>query len=229
MDTPGAELEALRASFADDAALETYRSQHDLKPGLIPRAIGGVLIGFGNLLYGKTPTYLKLRSIEVIARVPYQSWTSVAFTLLTFCFRDTKRALELSRQARYAEYAQANETMHVVVISELARKERAGFIRHTAIPLLFSFVYFWFSYLFFLLAPRAAYELNYIFESHAYAQYDAFLRLHGEEMKARPVSSDYLKQYGRMAANEYDFFVSVRNDELIHRGISSDRAQGRTI
>ena len=216
------ELEALNIQLNDPEQLEAYKKTYDdYHPLLLPRILGSFLVLCGNVIYGRSPSYLKFRAVEIIARVPYHSWSSAAFTLLTLFFSDEKKALRLSNVARYSRIASDNETMHVVVISQLAkREERAGFVRHTAIPMLFAFFYFWTSYCLYLLRPRWSYELNYLFESHAFEQYGKFLEMRGEELKNKSVQSDFLNWYGRNPINQYDFFRSIRNDEIVHRNQS---------
>ncbi len=201
---------------------EEYKAPLDAhRIGIVPRLSGWILIGLGNIVYGRDPSYLKFRAIEVIARVPYHSWASAAFTLLTMFYRDEKRALQLTTISRFAHFASENETMHVVVISKLARShEHAGLLRHTVIPMVFAFIYFWLSYLLYVLSPRSALELNYLFEDHAFEQYSSFLARCGEQLKHRTIESEYLTAYGRHPRSQYEFFESVRNDELIHRNRS---------
>jgi hypothetical protein len=217
-----AELEKLNASLLDDKTRKAYQEPLDnYSPGFLPRVLGGLLVFCGNLVYGRAPSYQKFRAVEVIARVPYQSWASAAFTLLTLFYADEQRALKLSTISRFARFASDNETMHVVVISKLAHEqERAGFFRHTLIPMLFSFFYFWMSYLLYLIHPRWSLETNYLFESHAFEQYSLFLETCGDELKRRPIESEFLQAYGRHPRSQYEFFASVRNDELIHRNRS---------
>jgi ubiquinol oxidase len=216
-----AELEALNQALNTPAELEAYKQSGDhYRVGLLPRLLGDFLVWSGNTVYGREASYLKFRAIEVIARVPYHSWESVAYTLLTLFYTDEARAVRLSRTARYARLAQDNETMHVVVISQLAKSERAGVVRHTITPMLFAFFYFWGSYLLYLVNPRASYELNYLFEQHAFLQYCRFLEVHAEELQTKPIASDFLTNYGRHPRSQYEFFLSVRNDELIHRNQS---------
>lgn len=212
------ELERLNRELNDPAQLAAYKAPTDsYRVRFLPRVLGGLLVACGNLVYGKEPSYLKFRSVEVIARVPYHSWASAAYTLLTTCYADERTALRLSGTTRYARLAQDNETMHVVVISHIARDERVGLIRHTLIPMLFAFFYFWVSYVLFLIRPRWSYELNYMFETHAFEQYDRFLQIRGDELKKRTVDSEFLTWYGRNFISQYDFFRSVRNDEIVHR------------
>ena len=205
--------DALRAEYAKP--LDVY------KPGLVPSVLGWLLVFSGNLVYGKKPSYAKFKAVEVIARIPYQSWESVSYTLLTAFYGDERYAIRLCKMAAFGRFAQDNETMHVVVISDIVRKlGKDGFFRHTLVPLLFSFFYFWTIYLVYLFSNRAALELNYLFESHAYAQYSEFLKNEGESLKQRPVQSEFLDFYGRQARSEYELFESIRNDELIHRNRS---------
>lgn len=215
------DLERLNIKLNDPEALKRYKAPYDhYRPALVPRLLGGFLVACGNLFYGREPSYLKFRAVEVIARVPYHSWASAAYTLLTLFYRSEKRALKLSRVTRFARLSQDNETMHVVVISHLCAHRRAGWVRHTLIPMWFAFFYFWWSYILYLIHPRYSYELNYLFEAHAFEQYSRFLETRGEELKKRPVSSEFLAWYGRYPQNEYEFFLSVRNDEIIHRNRS---------
>lgn len=216
------DLEALNVQLNDPARLAEYKLPYDdYKVSGLPRFLGQFLVWAGNIVYGYQPSYLKFRAVEVIARVPYHSWSSAVYTLLTFCYRDEKRAMELSKVSDYSHIAQDNETMHVIVISHFAEQEgRAGYIRHTLIPMVFAFFYFWWGYTLYLVNPRYSYELNYMFENHAFEQYDLFLKLRGEELKKKPATSDFLAWYGRNPRNQYEFFLSVRNDEIIHRNTS---------
>lgn len=217
-----AEHEELVLKLKDPEVLKNYCADcDDYKPHLIARILGGLLVGAGNLVYGRKPSYEKFKAVEVIARIPYQSWEAVAYTYLTAFYGDEHRAMRLSRILPFARHAQDNETMHVVVISQLVRKyHRNKFIRHTLIPLLFSFFYYWVIWLLSIMHKHIAFELNYLFESHAYEQYTLFLEMEGERMKTVPVDSAFLKFYGRGVATEYELFESIRLDEIIHRNAS---------
>lgn len=223
MDEERKEHEALVAELNDPKNLEAYeRSCKEVPLALLPRLFGWLLTGAGNLLYGSRPSYLKFRAVEVIARVPYHSWAAVAHTLLTLFYSDEKRALALCEDNNFARLSQENETMHVIVISKLAHEEglRGNFIMHTLIPLLFALFYYWTSYLMYLIRPRWSLQLNYLFEDHAYRQYDRFLKENEEALKKKIVASDFLLWYGRDPLSQYEFFQGVRNDELIHRNKS---------
>lgn len=222
MEGTTADHEKLVESLCDPVVLEEYKKSCDgYRPGLLPRLLGGFLVFCGNVVYGNAPSYLKFRAVEVIARIPYNSWASAAFTLLTMFYSDERRALRLSTISKFARFAMDNETMHVVVISCLAKKEQpAGVIRHTLVPMLFAFFYFWVAYLLYLANPRYALETNFIFEQHAFEQYSLFLTQNEAALKRKPIESEFLAWYGRHPRSQYEFFVSVRNDELVHRNRS---------
>ena len=212
---------ALRAAYAEP--FNAYR------PGFIARLLGGLLVISGGLIYGTRPSYAKFKAIEVIARIPYQSWEMAAYTLLTAFYTNERKAIELAKTSTFSRMAQDNETMHVVVISHIvSRLNCQDFLRHTVIPFFFSFFYFWTIYFLYLFSRRAAFELNYLFESHAYTQYGEFLEREGERLKQCPVTSDFLAFYGRDVRNEYELFELIRNDELIHRNRSIRELQANT-
>jgi hypothetical protein len=216
-------FENLNQNLNNDEFLSEYKSKYDdYKVGILPKILGNLLVWSGNLVYGREPSYLKFRAVEIIARVPYQSWSSAAYTLLTMFFANEQKALDLSHVKKFARMANDNETMHVVVISHIVQLEhkRVGFIRHTLIPMLFAFFYFWMSYVLYLLKRKWSYELNFLFEGHAFHQYSIFLNRYGERLKDKPIESKFLIWYGRTPANQYEFFRSVRNDEIVHRNES---------
>ena len=214
--------EKLVETLKDPQSLEAYKNScGEVYISILPRLLGGFLIGAGNLLYGHKPSYLKFRAVEVIARVPYHSWAAVAHTLLTLFYRNEKKALELCEDSNFARLSQDNETMHVIVISQLSDKEKKGNVfTHTIIPMLFAFFYYWVSYITYFFKPSWSLQVNYLFENHAFEQYDRFLKENEEMLKSKPIESEFLSWYGREFLTQYDFFVSVRSDELIHRNKS---------
>lgn len=216
------EHEELNKALNDPTLRTEYaRAYDDYRPRFVARALGALFVSMGDLVYGKRPTYEKFRAIEVIARIPYQSWEVASYTLLTYFYNDEQRAIELTKTSTFSRMAQDNETMHVVVISKIVRRlKSASFFRHTLIPLVFAFFYFWTIYILYMVSRRASLELNYLFECHAYEQYQEFLDTHEERLRVTPLQCDFLTYYGRHVLCEYEFFESVRNDELIHRNRS---------
>lgn len=214
--------EQLVLQLKDPEALKQYAAEYDgRRPGFAARILGSLLVSVGNIVYGPAPSYEKFKAVEVIARIPYQSWESIAYTFLTAFYSDEHRAIRLAKVLPFARHAQDNETMHVVVISQIVRAHgHNGFFRHTFIPLVFSFFYFWIIWLLSLFDKRTAFELNYLFESHAFEQYRTFLEREGGRLKSLAVCSDFLQFYGRPCTTEYELFESIMIDEVIHRNVS---------
>lgn len=225
------EHELLAKRLGDDSVLRAYKEECDnANVSKISRILGNFLVFLGNLFYGRKPTYQKFKAIEVIARIPYQSWEVASYVFLSAFHGDERRAVELAKTATFSRMAQDNETMHVVVISHIVKREHgANFLMHTFIPVLFSLFYFWAIFILYFFSPRRALELNYLFEDHAFHQYDQFLREQGDKLKLKPVTSEYLDFYGRHVRNEYELFLSIRNDELVHRNSSIHRARALKI
>lgn len=223
------EHEALVQHLQDPALRAEYARAYDnYRPGVVARVLGFFLVGSGNVIYGKQPSYAKFKAIEVIARMPYQSWEVATYTLLTGFYANEKRAIELTKTSQFSREAQDNETMHVVVLAQICKRLKCdGPIRHVLVPLVFSFFYFWTLYVLYMVSRKAALELNYIFENHAYHQYQQFLTDNETRLKGRGVFSDFLVVYGRHPRNEYELFESIRNDELIHRNRSIRELQAR--
>lgn len=196
----------------------------EYKVGIIPAILGWILVFAGDVVYGKKPSYEKFKAVEVIARIPYQSWEWVSYMFLTAMYGNERKAINLTHTSRFGRVAQDNETMHVVVMTQICKREKlGGFFRHYFIPLLFSFFYYLVSALLYLVHRKSALELNFLFESHAYEQYSEFIKECGEELKKRHIESEFLKFYGRECKNEYELFCSIRDDELIHRNESIRR------
>jgi ubiquinol oxidase len=214
--------EELVQALFETETFESYRANEaHIKIGALPRFLGKVLVTTGNLFYGSKPSYAKFKALEIVARIPYQSWEVATYILLTLFFADEQRAIRLSKVSYFTRVAQDNETMHVVLMSGLAKKyDQDTFWMHTFVPVVFSFVYFLCIFVLFLMHRKSAFELNYCFESHAFDQYQCFLDMEGARLKFAPVQSEFLEFYGRHVKNEYELFVSIRNDELIHRNQS---------
>ncbi|KND47506.1 MAG: hypothetical protein AB199_03690 [Parcubacteria bacterium C7867-004] len=214
--------EALVKELNDPTMRADYARPYDgYKVGPIAAVLGWLLVTSGTIVYGKKPSYGKFKAVEVIARIPYQSWEVATYTLLTGFYGNEKRAIELTKTSAFSRQAQDNETMHVVVITQICKRLRCvGWFRHMFIPLVFAFFYFWTIYLLYMVSRKSALELNYLFETHAYHQYSEFLALYGEQLRDTPVMSDFLVLYGRNVRSEYELFESIRNDELIHRNRS---------
>ena len=196
-----------------------HKQNPDVKISAFVTVLMGPLFVMMDVLYGKQPTLGKFRVLEVIARIPYQSWEILNYFIATHFYTDEERAIQLFQDSHYPRYAQDNETMHVVVVTQLCIKEKVGtgFFRFHVIPILMAYGYSVFCTLFYFFTPRKSYELNYVFEDHARKQYQIYLDLN-PGLREKRLESKFLAVYGRGDVdNYYDFFAGVRDDEIEHR------------
>lgn len=197
----------------------TFDAYKDFHAAAAPTLLARALFTITDLVYGKAPSYTKFYAIEIIARIPYQSWEMWSYIVQTLYFSQEQKTIALGELAHFSRVAQDNETMHVVVIGTILQKHH-GFLR-LAFPFLLSFLYFQACFLLHLFSRTWAYELNFLFEEHAYKTYDAFLNQNTEQLKHTPLTSAYLTWYGRDVRSQYEFIELVRNDELLHRNASA--------
>ena len=213
------EHEELVKKLENKDTLDEYRSEsEDHTTSAFASFVATMLVILGNTTFGKKPSLSKFKALEVVARIPYQSWEVATYTLLTGFYQNEAKAIELTKREAFQRTAQDNETMHVVVISQLVKKKgESNAILHTVLPMIFSFFYFWVSYILYMISRKTSHEINYLFETHAFLQYDEYLKVNEAELRKTKIEVAFLKEYGRAVDNEYDFFYSVRSDELIHR------------
>ena len=122
--------ELLIESLNDEATLKSYKEPLDTyRPGLMPRLLGGVLIWCGNTVYGRSPSYLKFRAVEVIARVPYHSWSSIILRSF-LCFSHSSISgchtfsISLIRAGRSRPTTSSNSTRSISIRYSLHRMRR---------------------------------------------------------------------------------------------------------
>lgn len=88
-----AQHEALLKTLEDPAQLAEYKKSYDgYQVGIIPKILGTILVTCGNLVYGHDPSYGKFKAVEVIARIPYQSWEVASYMLLTMFYSNEKKS-----------------------------------------------------------------------------------------------------------------------------------------
>src|SRR4051812_6903056 len=85
-----------------------------------PRRAYGVLarILFFTLdaLYGRERTLSKFKVLELVARVPYQSWEQVAYIAITHVHSRTGLARQIYDRVRESREQQDNEQWHLLIL-----------------------------------------------------------------------------------------------------------------
>jgi len=174
-------------------------------------------------LYGKQRTLSKFKVLELVARVPYQSWEQVAYIAITHVHERTGMARRIFDRVTEARTQQDNEQWHLLILEELIQKRgiREGLLRHRVVPQLLALTYYYVSWLLYVIRPSLSYRLNADFEDHAEHEYMAFVHEH-PEFETQPYDSAFSSDYGPFASLA-DLFRQIGLDERHHKIQSENR------
>jgi ubiquinol oxidase len=194
---------------AQRETLDSPRRQY----GLPARTLFGLL----DVLYGRKRTLSKFKVLELVARVPYQSWEQVAYIAITHVAPRTGMARHIHDRVAEARAQQDNEQWHLLILEELVarsgRKERRWL--YYWIPQALAFVYYQLSWLMYVLHPAWSYRLNADFEDHAEHEYMTLVTEH-PEWQQEPFVSEFEADYGRFDSMA-DLFRQIGHDERVHK------------
>lgn len=181
--------------------------------GVAARALFGLL----DLIYGRTRTLSKFKVLELVARVPYQSWEQVAYIAITHVSGRTDLARRIHDRVAEARAQQDNEQWHLLILEELIARERRRESRllYYWIPQLIAFVYYQLSWLLFVVRPAWSYRLNADFEDHAEHEYMTLVAEH-PDWELLPFESGFGADYGTFESLA-DLFRQIGHDERVHK------------
>lgn len=166
-------------------------------------------------VYGEERALEKFRVLEVVARVPYQAWESVAYVAMTHTSKRPGFARKVYDRARVARIEQDNEQWHLLILEELTKHEERHWLRGRIIPQLLAVIYYQLSWFLFVVRPKWSYQLNADFEDHAAHEY-ALLVEENPDLETTPFRSDFEDEYGTYASMA-DLFRQICHDEVLHR------------
>ena len=203
----------LRQAQAD--TLRTPRRRYGLATRLLIKGM--------DLIYGRSGSFAKYQVLELVARVPYQSWERIAYLAISRVHRDTGLARRIHDRIEESRAQQDNEEWHLLIMSELAAREGTGhgLLRYRLLPQVVATVYYLLSWLLFLIVPAASYRLNADFEDHAEHEYMAFVAAH-PELETEPWDCPEAAGYGRFASIA-DLIRQIGCDERHHKDESLAR------
>jgi hypothetical protein len=203
----------LRQAQAD--TLGVPRRRYGLATRLLIRGMDPV--------YGRSGSFAKYQVLELVARVPYQSWERIAYLAISRVHRDTGLARRIHDRIAESRGQQDNEEWHLLIMSELAAREGTGggWLRYRLLPQIVATVYYLLSWLLFLIGPAASYRLNADFEDHAEHEYMAFVAAH-PELETEPWDYPEAAGYGRFASVA-DLIRQIACDERQHKDESLAR------
>ena len=208
------------------SALSKIKSSEDLareqKVTLVaPRRNYGLLAQFlflfMDLFYGKTRTFSKFKVLEVIARVPYQSWEHVAYIAMTHTYAKPNFARRVFDFVKQSRDQQDNEQWHLLILEELTQKHNIieNFFKFRILPQFMAFFYYHVSWLLYVMNPAWSYGLNADFEDHAEHEYMLFVQ-ENTQFASQPFDSAFTQDYGSYS-NLGDLFRRIGIDERMHK------------
>ena len=170
-----------------------------------------------DLFYGRKRTLSKFKVLEVIARVPYQSWEHVAYIAMTHTYAKPHFARRVFEFIKESRSQQDNEQWHLLILEELAQKWklRENFFWHRILPQFIAFFYYHVSWLLYVIKPAWSYALNADFEDHAEHEYMEFVR-ENPAFESELFESDFAQDYGRFASMA-ELFRRIGLDERAHK------------
>ncbi|MCM8794304.1 MAG: hypothetical protein NC819_00635 [Candidatus Omnitrophica bacterium] len=170
-----------------------------------------------DLFYGRSKSLSKFKVLEVIARVPYQSWEHVAYIAMTHTYSRPHFARRVFEFVKESRFQQDNEQWHLLILEEMVQNKgiRENFFLHRALPQLIAFFYYHVSWLLYVIKPAWSYALNADFEDHAEHEYMEFVR-ENPSLEEEPFASDFEQEYGRFRCVA-DLFRRIGLDERIHK------------
>jgi ubiquinol oxidase len=194
---------------AQQETLTTSRRHY----GLFARA----LFVFMDAVYGKKGHLRKFQVLEIVARMPYQTWEHVAYVAITHKYKDTSLAKSIHKRIAEARAQQDNEQWHLLIMEELIeeRRLRRGKLRYVWLPQVVAFVYYQLSWVLYVIRPYFSYKLNADFEDHAEHEYMTFVADH-PELENEKWQSAFTEEYGRFDTVA-DLFRQIAHDERVHK------------
>ncbi len=188
---------------------ELARPRRDYAPA--SRALFAIM----DRVYGPDRDLEKFRVLEVVARVPYQAWESVAYVAMTHTSKRSDFARRVYDRARVARIEQDNEQWHLFILEELTRDRPRRWLRGRIIPQILAVGYYQLSWILFVLRPRWSYQLNADFEDHAAHEYAQFV-VENPDLEHQEFSSGFAEDYGPFDSMA-DVFRQICADEAVHR------------
>ncbi|MGH9127693.1 MAG: alternative oxidase [Acidimicrobiales bacterium] len=209
----------------DHDALLVAQAETMAAPRLHYGVAARVLFNLLDLVYGRRRSLSKFKVLELVARVPYQSWEQVAYIAITHISGRTALARRIHDRVLESRAQQDNEAWHLLVLEELTAEAgvREGRVRFDFFPQILAFAYYQLSFLLYVMRPRWSYKLNADFEDHAEHEYMAFVSDH-PEWEVEPFESAFGNDYGTFASVA-DLFRQIAHDERVHKEDSLERRE----
>lgn len=170
-----------------------------------------------DLVYGRQKTFSKFKVLELIARVPYQSWENVAYIAITHMYADWEFSRRVFDRVKEARESQDNEMWHLLILEELTHAHgiKENFLRYRILPQIIAFTYYHICWFLYAIKPAWSYSLNAQFEDHAEHEYMEFVA-ENPQLEWEGFKSLFEADYGSFE-NVADLFRQIAYDERMHK------------
>ena len=170
-----------------------------------------------DLVYGRKRTFSKFKVLELVARVPYQSWENVAYVAITHMYAQRDFVRRVFDRVKEAREAQDNEMWHLLILEELthARGMKENVLLYRIMPQVIAFTYYHICWFLYVIKPSWSYLLNAHFEDHAEHEYMEFVA-ENPQFESEPFKSLFEEDYAS-SENVADIFRQIGHDERMHK------------
>ena len=208
----GSKLEKLTAEQRRQAQQVTLRAPR-MRYGILARLLFMTM----DLVYGRKKTFSKFKVLELIARVPYQSWENVAYVAITHMYAQRDFARRVFDRVKEAREAQDNEMWHLLILEELthARGMKENVLLYRILPQVIAFTYYQICWLLYIIKPSWSYLLNAHFEDHAEHEYMEFVA-ENPQFESESFRSLFEEDYASFESVA-DIFRQIGHDERMHK------------
>jgi ubiquinol oxidase len=176
-----------------------------------------ILFTLLDTIYGKPRTLSKFKVLELVARVPYQSWEQVAYIAITHTSSRPDFARRVFDRVTESRGQEDNEQWHLLILEEMIANTEAkeGGLKFIVIPQALAFVYYQLSWLLYVIRPAWSYRLNADFEDHAEHEYAHLVTEH-PEWETEAFDSAFADDYAHLDSLA-DLFRQIGYDERVHK------------
>ena len=170
-----------------------------------------------DLLYGRKMTLEKFMVLEIVARVPYQTWETASYKKITRNHRKVGLALRIFDRLKEFRAQQDNEQWHLLILSELVERsgKKTGAFRFRFLPKVMAFTWWNICWLMYAVKPSLSHRLNADFEDHAEHSYAELVEAN-PEFDVTPYESQLCAEYGAFDSLG-DLFRQIGHDERCHK------------
>jgi ubiquinol oxidase len=170
-----------------------------------------------DLLYGRRMTLEKFMVLEIVARVPYQTWETASYKRITRNHRKVGLALRIFDRLKEFRAQQDNEQWHLLILSELVERSgtRTGALRFRFLPKLMAFTWWNICWVMYAVKPAWSHRLNADFEDHAEHSYAELVEAN-PDFDSTPYDSQLCGEYGTFESLG-DLFRQIMHDERCHK------------